>query len=488
MNDNKLLKLLKSFSLSEFNEFEKFVNSPFFSSGRDLSDFFKCLKPYYPEFDHKNFSEEKIFLKLFPGKKFIPKTSVNVIHKFSSELHKLGKEYLIQIELRNDGSRKFFYLLNKLREKELYSEFEREYKNSESASDNIYKGGVNDFLNGYFIMQSYFEYCLVIGDVGKTFDSILSLTELSAAVFLIDGYRNKDSNKCAQSFNIQTRYNLTDNLISHLNSEDMLAKMKQNNDKYYPYVAVSHAIHMLASDPYQMKYYFNLKHLVYKYKDLYGNSELYFLFSTLINFCIRNAYGKDHDLLVKEEFQLYKKVFELGVYKHIESDKIPSNHFRNILICALDNFDIEWSENFVNQYLKDIQTEFQENMKFYSMAHIYFAKGEFKIALENIIKVKYDMFIFKMDVKILMFKIYFEMDLIDQAYSILDTFKHYIANSKDLSEKMKILGINFAKYAAKLLNTKNPDQDTDPELLKENISVEEYLSAKTWFLKKISNI
>ncbi|MCB0728950.1 MAG: hypothetical protein KDD00_15905, partial [Ignavibacteriae bacterium] len=114
MNDIKLIKLLKTLSAAEFSEFERFVNSPFFSTGRNLSDFFKCLKPFYPEFDNKNLSEEKIFLKLFPGKKFDPKTSVNLIHKFSSELHKLGKEYLIQTELRNDEGRKYFYLLNKL--------------------------------------------------------------------------------------------------------------------------------------------------------------------------------------------------------------------------------------------------------------------------------------------------------------------------------------------------------------------------------------
>ncbi|MCB0729253.1 MAG: hypothetical protein KDD00_17450, partial [Ignavibacteriae bacterium] len=152
----------------------------------------------------------------------------------------------------------------------------------------------------------------------------------------------------------------------------------------------------------------------------------------------------------------------------------------------IDNGELDWAENFVNDHIKEMHSEYQENMKFYSMAIIHFEKGEFEKSLENITKVKYDFFLFKMDVKITMFKIYFELELYDQAYSIIDTLKHYISNSRDLSDIMKHRGSNFAKYGTKLLNEKTRDHDADPGLLIEMISSEKHLGSKSWFLKKLS--
>ncbi|MEZ4692255.1 MAG: hypothetical protein R3A12_19690 [Ignavibacteria bacterium] len=37
--------------------------------------------------------------------------------------------------------------------------------------------------------------------------------------------------------------------------------MKQNNDIYYPYVAVSHAIHKMVSDPDDIDRFFSMKKL-----------------------------------------------------------------------------------------------------------------------------------------------------------------------------------------------------------------------------------
>ena len=70
MKNSRLIKILKTFSKEEFREFEKFTASPYFSTGRNLVPFLNILKKYYPAFDSDEFTNEKIFSGLFPGKKF----------------------------------------------------------------------------------------------------------------------------------------------------------------------------------------------------------------------------------------------------------------------------------------------------------------------------------------------------------------------------------------------------------------------------------
>ncbi|MEZ4692256.1 MAG: hypothetical protein R3A12_19695 [Ignavibacteria bacterium] len=119
---------------------------------------------------------------------------------------------------------------------------------------------------------------------------------------------------------------------------------------------------------------------------MFGHTEQYILFNTMINYCILNLDGKYHDLLIKEEFEIYRKIFEFGVYKYKDTDMIHINNFRSILLSAIDNGELDWAENFVNDHIKEMHSEYQENMKFYSMAIIHFEKGEFENPLKTLLK------------------------------------------------------------------------------------------------------
>lgn len=488
MTDSKLIKILRTFSEKEFRDFEKFVDSPYFSMGRDLSGFFKSLKPFYPEFESKNFSTEKIFSILFPEKKFNEKTSGNILHKLSSELFKLTREFMIQTELSKDSSRKYFYLLNQLREKKLYKEFEKEYKNSESETKNTIKGSVNDFLGKYYLKHCFLEYSIERNNVRNAFDSILTLGEYVVIVALIKGFRNIDTNMSAENFNIKNRYNLVDNFMKHLDSGRLLEEMKRNNDKFYPYAAVSYAIHKMCKYPDVNEHYFNFKKLVNEYLPLFGHSERYVLFQTMISYCTRKIESDDREIFIREEFENYKKTIELGIYKFSKTDKIQINGFRTITLSAIDNGEIDWLEEFVKQYNKELDIEHRENMMYYSLAFIYFEKKDYEKALENIMKIKYNFILFKMDVKNLMFKIYYELGYFEQAFSMLDAMKHYASNTNDLSEKFKLRVGNFIKYASKILKIKTAGNKSDVNHLVSELKKEKYIDSHAWLLKKIYDL
>ncbi|HMR41438.1 MAG TPA: hypothetical protein PKA90_13520 [Ignavibacteria bacterium] len=484
MKDSKLISILKTLTSEEFKEFEKFTDSPYFSYGRDLSSFLRCIKGFYPEFDSSQLTEEALFSRLYPEKKFDPGSSINTIHKLSSELYKLSKEFLIYSEFRRDTSSRNIYLLNNLRKKKLYREFEKEYSKSElfNISDN--KGSVNDFLNEYFLQESFLEYSIEKGNIKKAFDAILTAGEYIVISALIKGFRNIDTNQASEGFNISVRYNLPDNLINHLDSEKLLEEMKENEDRFYPYAAISYAIHKMKKYPDDTKLYFEYKDLVMENLDLFGHSEKYILFQTMINHCINNNKGENEMLFIREEFEVYNKEFELGIYKYSPDDYIQVNTFRSIIGCALDNGKMDWLENILNKHIDDLHPDQRKNMKYYTMAFIHFQRKEFEKALECTMKINFNFVLFKMDVKNLLFKIYFELGYFEQAYSVMDAAKHYISKTKDLSEILKIRESNFLKYAAELLKAVSGNKTADKDRLILNIEKESNITSKNWLISK----
>ena len=60
MEKLKITEILRTFSIKEITEFEKFTKSRFFSTGRDVSEIFSIIKKQYPEFSGKGIKREVI--------------------------------------------------------------------------------------------------------------------------------------------------------------------------------------------------------------------------------------------------------------------------------------------------------------------------------------------------------------------------------------------------------------------------------------------
>jgi hypothetical protein len=127
-------------------------------------------------------------------------------------------------------------------------------------------------------------------------------------------------------------------------------------------------------------------------------------------------------------------------------------------------------------------------MRHYSFARLEFARKNYDKALDNLIKVKYEFFLFKIDVKDLMFKIYFEMGLYENAISVLNTMRQYVEHTSDLSESFKTGYRNFIKFGNALLKMKLSGNKNDGGLVERNIVNENNLFSRQWLLEKVSSI
>src|SRR5205085_5044726 len=88
-----------TFSKAEFKEFEKFIDSPFFSTGRNLKPLYLSLKKFYPLFDNMNFTRENVFNEMFDGKPY----NDTLMRRHISDMIKMTEEYIKQVGFRKNS-------------------------------------------------------------------------------------------------------------------------------------------------------------------------------------------------------------------------------------------------------------------------------------------------------------------------------------------------------------------------------------------------
>ena len=86
----RITEILSRLSKAELKEFDKFVQSPFFSTGRNIYPLFKELKKFHPLFNNKSLTEESLYSRAYGKKEF----NRSVFRKIVSDLTSTAEEYI----------------------------------------------------------------------------------------------------------------------------------------------------------------------------------------------------------------------------------------------------------------------------------------------------------------------------------------------------------------------------------------------------------
>jgi len=166
---------------------------------------------------------------------------------------------------------------------------------------------------------------------------------------------------------------------------------------------------------------------------------------------------------------------------------MTAQRFKNIFIAAVNLNDIDWAENFTNDYINIVQPEYRESMLYYSNAIISFCKKDFLKALENITKVRNDYFILKIDVKSWMLKIYYELDYTDSALSLIDSYRHFLSKNKSLSDHSRERHNNYLKFTGELLKIRSGSINGSLDQLADSLKNTVNVVHKDWLAEKINS-
>lgn len=482
--DTKLIVFLRTFSKEELNEFEKFITAPYFRQSRDPLPLLKVLKKYHPQFTGDHFIEESIFSELNPDSDFSDNKSRNNFRSLTSYLLKALEEYLIISGIKNNIVLKNRIVLEKLLDRNLikyYDQYLHKAENDLTVQERITG---KDYLEKIQLGSLNSRYHSLKLDFKGFLEGNIKGVEAISSYFWLNLLRNaKTKYLNDKNYGIKTKNNSIEGLLKIVDLEKILEihnDTSRHLDLHFNYYAYKCLINNKNSE-----YYKKTKEVFFKDKSRISRSEKIYYYSDLINIA-GSSKGEVNNL--EEHHSLIISCLEDKAYKVSDNDFMQPDFYRNAVLSATKLKNYEWAEKFVNEYTDELMPEYRDNMKYYSQAVINYGKGDYEGSLVCISKVKYDLIAFKLDVKIIMMKIFYQLELTEQFFSLADTFKHFIKNSRNLSEENKKPFLNYINYFLKILKLKSSFNKNDAGVLRDQISKEKFLYDKVWLVQKLDEI
>lgn len=483
-NETKLIVFLKTFSKEELSEFEKFISNSNFKTGRDLSPFFNVLKKYHPDFSSKDFNEENIFKQLNPNSDFTEKKSTDILRTLSSSLLKAIEEFLFQSRIRKNRLLRNRMLLSELLNRNLFKYYEPYLKTAVKDLKEDEEISGLDNLESFYLERLNTRYYANVLNFGELFKSTVHAEELISAYFFIDLFRTAKTLFLGSiKRNANDEKNIIEEIIASTDIEKIMKKYQ--GTLQYVFISFNYFTYKCLKNNYDNKYYESAKNVFFENRKNICRYDRIFFYADLMNVNFaRNNSGNltpDHELL-----HIFKCCLEDKAYKVSDNDFMHPDFYRNVINISCSLKEFTWAEYFITKYSDELNHAFRDNMRLFAMAFLYFGKKDFEKSLEFISKVKYDLADFKIDIKILMLKIYYELKLTEQAYSTMDTFRHYLKNAKGMPEEVRISYSSFLKYYSKMISptvSKNELAVLKNELLKEN-----KIYQKNWLNEKLEVI
>ncbi|MGB4853132.1 MAG: hypothetical protein WBQ38_12535 [Ignavibacteria bacterium] len=484
--DTKLIAFLKTFSKPELSEFEKFLKSPYFKKERDPLPLFNYLKKHYPGFPSEKINEENILTELYPGESISNKKYKDLIRNISSTLLKAVTDFIFYSGIKNDVQLKNRTILRGFLDRNLIKYYEQYLTESYNYLSLMNQESATAALECFQLEQintRYFAYTL---QYKKFLDHGIKSLEWNSAHFILNLIWTAKIKYLEETYNgAKPDNNFPDKLFEALDIEKAIEAF--SNHQKYPEILFNYYTYKSIINGNDLEYYRKAKDIFIPNKVRISRFEKNFFYADLINI-LSSGKGIGTEYKRKELFEIMRYCVEDKAYKVSEEDFMHPSFYRSAVIHSVAEKEFDWAEKFIENYTGELQKEYADNMKYFTTAVVKFGRRDFEESLKYISKVKYDFVRLKTDVKFLMLKIYYELNLEDPAYCLIDTFKHYASDSKEISEDTRISVKNFLKYYSQLFKIKNIRKSAESGFVKDSIEKEEFLYHKDWLYEKINEL
>jgi len=474
MRDLKLIEILGTFDKKEFRKFGEFVQSPYFNKNENVISLFEAISSYYPDFDNRNFTIEKIFDKTFKKEKYSYTKITNVI----SDLYQIAEKYISQIHFEKKEAAGSISLITGLRQRELIRLYEQKFNRRMKELETIKVKDENYFYSMYEMYDDYLWYATVVKPntelniLQKEFDNFFyyALIRLIRFYSLMLHERNQS--------NVDYKLIMIDEILSLIKKEEL-----GNN----PTLMVFSNILLLLYTK-DAAYYEQLKNLKTKYFEELRRDDQYILFVHLYDFCAYMVNFKSDDSYNIDMLEIYKEMMQR---EFMTKDNFLYFNFMNVVKVACRVKEYEYSEIFIKEYQGSIPAEEKDNVLSFCYGTIENSKGNFEKALRHFSKSNFQNFIMKVQIKILLLKIYYKLEMFEQAVGMIDTFRHYITREKNLLNEHRESYNKFLTLMTELIKIKesgSKDNGFELEQLKktaENMPANPF-RIRTWLQEELN--
>ena len=231
-----------------------------------------------------------------------------------------------------------------------------------------------------------------------------------------------------------------------------------------------------------IQYYELLKKQLETAFDLFPIDEIRSILLLTINFCIRKLNAGEKPFL-KEAFNWYKQGFETKVL--LKNEEISRFAYNNVIIIAMKIEEFEWTKSFIENYKNYIAEPYRHDTYYFNLALWYEYQKQYDEVLKLLRKVEFNDVLQTLHSKVILLRIYYELEEMKALESLLDSIKIYLYRHKKLGyhkdNYLKL--IQFTKRLIRL----NPHDKTEKKAFLEIVENENSLLLKSWFLEQVQN-
>ncbi|MEO8209233.1 MAG: hypothetical protein ABI840_01625 [bacterium] len=492
MYTHELINLLKTFTDKEMMWFLKFLKSPYFNNSVRITKLFQVLKRYYPDFDSKNFSKEAIFKGVYGKQPYNDSTFRNLM----SDLLKLALIFLKQEGIEKNDVESSFFLTTELFNRGAYLLFRHQMDNNRESLKRKNKIDGDYFFNSYkIITDSFYVNLLTQKILKKQYVVTESEKMINGIVYILSYFiletikHNDNLLKYSRSYNIKKNIDTVAQFLEIFNFEKLILYIRNNSSLKIPVIEVYYNLLKAFTNFEIENYYIEFKTSLLSNSKYLGLNDNNFLFSRLIDYCVlKMNRGMQTSFNIQLEiFELNEIYIKKGYYKTESNKHLQFDIYRNILLNCIAVKKLEYMEEFINIYSKKLLPKQVSGVENYSLALLFFEKRFFDKALMHLNKIKFDQFVFKIDMKNLQLKINYELEYFESAISIIDTYKHFLKNNVLISESRRILHNNFVNYTYNLIQFRTGSKKINLSYISNKIDKSKNVFDKGWLLEKLND-
>lgn len=197
-----------------------------------------------------------------------------------------------------------------------------------------------------------------------------------------------------------------------------------------------------------------------------------------INFCIRklNSGAKNY---VREAFNLYR----IGIENHalLENGKLSRFAFKNIVSLGLNLEEFEWIQRFIIDYEPFLDEKHRHAHRDYNLAKLHFTQKNYHEAMPLLARVDESDLLLNLDSRVMLLKMYYEMDEQDALDALLSSFKILLLRKKKIIGYHQQHYLNTLRFVQKLSRLNFNDRAAVERFRKE-VTEQSQLLEKEWLL------
>lgn len=489
MLKSSLLEILRTFSKQELIKFEDFVRSPYFNKKENPVKLFLEIKRYAPDYNDENLKKEKVWLKIFPGKKY----NYGIMKNLIFDLSKLCESFLSEEVYSDNEMRRDQDLLSSLLNRNVSNLFSVKYDTVEKSFRKKFRSGKFDYSGSYYeSMRDIIELKYLFLQTNRQFkkkDELIKAPEYLIFGFLIRCFNIfHDIVLDNLDYNTPVKNNIAYIFLYDLEKNSVLKNLidyaKENYPENYPLLKCYYNMYKALSHNDSVECFNEFRDALAKYGSVFSKSELRNLYTTLLT-----SFG-NRKFTTVDFYTEYFKILQVGFDNNVILNRdgfIDPGNFVSIVNVTCSNDKTDFAEKFISDYKDKLSPEYRENLYYYAMAHLNFFRNDFGKSLEFIVKFQTNELMYKFFIKNLQLSIYYELnDRISFDY-LIDSFRHFIRKNNLTNESRAIVHSKYCEYVTKLFKLREKKDLYELSKLKNEIT-EVKATNKKWLLGKIAEL